>query len=52
MIYTLTLITERSKYVYYHVCCTFSDGRIQYLQMGPERTGAILSILIVKILSA
>ena len=33
MIYTLTGITKRSKYIYYHICCTFPDGRINYLKM-------------------
>ena len=36
MIYTLTGITKRSKYIYYHVCCTFPDGRIKYLEMRRE----------------
>ena len=30
MIYTLTGITKRAKYIYYHVCCTFPDGRLKY----------------------
>ena len=38
MIYTLTGITKRSKYIYYHICCTFPDGRLKYLEMRRERT--------------
>ena len=34
MIYTLRGITERSKYIYYLVCCTFPDERIKYLEMS------------------
>ena len=33
MIYTLTGITKRSKYIYYQVCCTIPDGRPKYFEM-------------------
>ena len=38
MIDTLTGINKRSKYIYYHVCCTYPDGRIKYLEMRREST--------------
>ena len=38
MMNTLTSITKRSTYLFYHVFCTFSDGRLKYLEMRRERT--------------
>ena len=38
MIYTLTGITKRSTFIYWHICCTFPDGRIRYVEMRRERT--------------
>ena len=37
MIYTLTGITKRSKYINYHVRYTFPDKGIKYLEMRREK---------------
>ena len=38
MNYQLTGITKRSKFIYYHVCYIYPDGRTKYLEMRRERT--------------
>ena len=37
MIYTLTEIAKRSKNIYYHVCGTFPDEKIKYLEIRREK---------------
>ena len=46
MIYTLTGIIKRAKYIYYHVCCTFPDVRLKFLEMRRERTEKLKLYLI------
>ena len=41
MIYTLTGITKRSTFIYWHICCIFPDERIRYVEMRRERTDKI-----------
>ena len=38
MNYQLTGITKRSKFIYYHICYIYADGRTKYLEMRHERT--------------
>ena len=38
MNYQLTGITKRSRFIYYHVCYIYPDGRTKYLEMRRERT--------------
>ena len=38
MNYQLTGITKRSKFIYYHICYIYADGRTKYLEMRRERT--------------
>ena len=35
--FTLTGITKRANFIYYHVAYTFSDGRIRYTEMRREK---------------
>ena len=35
--YTLTGITKRVRYIYYHVAYTFADGRVRYTEMRREK---------------
>ena len=36
MNYQLTGITKRSKFIYYHICYIYADGRTKYLEMRRE----------------
>ena len=51
MIYTLTGITKRSKYIYLHICCTFPDGRLKYLEIRRGRTDKAKLYLICRQIS-
>ena len=34
MIYTLTGVTKRRAFIYWHICCTFPDGGIRYAEIN------------------